>query len=156
MRNLFRMAIALAAGAAAMYYLDPRHGRRRRALVRDQGISAGHRLTHLARANARNASDRLRGVVARARSRLAHSGPVDDALLRERILSRLGHVASRPGAIEVTVREGRVVLSGVAASRGEIDEVVHAVATTRGVGEVDNLLAPDYSEHADVLGAAQP
>lgn len=152
MTNLAKLAIAFAAGAAAMYWFDPQTGRRRRALVRDQGIAARHELERIARAKTKRAGDRLHGVAARTRARLADE-QVDDERLRERVRARLGHVVERPGAIEVKVHDGRVVLSGTAASREEIDEVIHTVAGMPGVGEIDNLLAPDYSEHADVLGA---
>ncbi|HWP18343.1 MAG TPA: BON domain-containing protein, partial [Burkholderiaceae bacterium] len=36
MRDLLSTVVGLAAGAAAMYYLDPEMGRRRRALVKDK------------------------------------------------------------------------------------------------------------------------
>lgn len=151
MGKLFRFAVALAAGAVAMYYFDPQRGRRRRALVRDRGVAARHEVERLARAKARRAVDHLHGVVARTRAHIANA-PVDDDRLRERVRSQLGHVVARPSGIDVQVRDGRVVLSGVAASREEIDALVHTVATLPGVGEVDNLLAPDYSTHAEVLG----
>ena len=150
MTNLVKLAIAFATGAAVMYYLDPVAGRRRRALVRDQGVAARHDLERAARAKAKRASDRLHGAAARTRSRMADEA-VDDDRLRERVRARLGHVAGHPGSIEVKVRDGRVVLSGTAASREEIDEIIDTVAGMPGVGEVDNLLAPDFSEHADVL-----
>jgi len=151
MNNLTRLIVAFAAGAAAMYWFDPRTGRRRRALVRDRGIALRHDLERIARAKPRHAGHSLHGAAARTRARLADA-PVDDDRLFERVRARLGHVVEHPGAIDVKVRDGRVVLSGTAASREEIDEVIHTVAALPGVGEIDNLLAPDYGEHAEVLG----
>jgi hyperosmotically inducible periplasmic protein len=150
MARLFRLVAAFAAGAALMYYLDPRSGRRRRALVRDKGIAAGHDLARLARGKAKRASDRLHGAAARTRARMRRE-QVDDERLRERVRARLGRVVAHPRDIEVRVRDGRVVLSGHA-SRAEIDELVQSVAAIRGVGEIDNLLSPPMPGIA-VLGA---
>ena len=50
MTTLFRIAAAFAAGAAAMYFMDPLVGRRRRALMRDQGVAAGHNVEDFVRA----------------------------------------------------------------------------------------------------------
>jgi osmotically-inducible protein OsmY len=146
MGTLFRIAAAFAAGAAAMYYLDPETGRRRRALVRDRGIAARHDLEDYASATSRRASDKLQGTAARTRSRVSRE-PVDDEQLHERIRSRLGHVVERPGDIEVQVRDGYVVLSG-SADEEEIDELVSTVAAIKGVEGVDNLLTVDGEGNA--------
>ena len=139
MGTLFRIAAAFAAGAAAMYYLDPETGRRRRALVRDRGIAARHDLEDYASAASRRASDKLQGTAARTRSRVSRE-PVDDEQLHERIRSRLGHVVERPGDIEVQVRDGYVVLSG-SVDEEEIDQLVSAVTAIKGVEGVDNLVS---------------
>jgi osmotically-inducible protein OsmY len=140
MARLFRLVAALAAGAALMYYLDPRSGRRRRALVRDKGVAAGHDLARLASGKATRASDRLHGVVARTRARMRRE-QVDDERLHERVRARLGRVVAHPRDIEVRVRDRRVVLSGHA-SRAEIDQLIGTVAAIGGVGEIDNMLSP--------------
>ena len=49
MNALLKTLTLVAAGAAAMYYLDPAEGRRRRALVKDKGASAGRNLKASAR-----------------------------------------------------------------------------------------------------------
>jgi osmotically-inducible protein OsmY len=146
MGTLFRIAAAFAAGAAAMYYLDPETGRRRRALVRDRGIAARHDLEDYASAASRRASDTLQGTAARTRSRVSRE-PVDDEQLHERIRSRLGHVVERPGDIEVQVRDGYVVLSGTV-DEEEIDQVLSTVAAIAGVEGVDNLLSVDGEGNA--------
>ena len=140
MASMFRLAAAFAAGAALMYCLDPRSGRRRRALMRDKGVAAGHELAHRFRGKAKRTADRLHGVAARTRARMRDE-PVDDERLHERVRARLGRVVAHPRDIEFKVRDGRVVLSGHA-SRMEIDELVESVAAIRGVGEVDNMLSP--------------
>ena len=139
MGTLFRIAAAFAAGAAAMYYLDPETGRRRRAMVRDRGIAARHDLEDYASATTKRASDKLQGAAARTRSRVSRE-PVDDEQLHERIRSKLGRVVERPGDSEVQVRDGYVVLSG-SADEEEIDQLVSTVAAIKGVEGVDKLLS---------------
>ena len=139
MGTLFRIAAAFAAGAAAMYYFDPETGRRRRALVRDRGVSASHELEDYASTTSKRMSDKLQGAAARTRSRVSRE-PVDDEQLHERIRSQLGRVVERPGDIEVQVRDGYVVLSG-SADEEEIDQLLSTVAAIKGVEGVDNLLS---------------
>lgn len=143
MNAVVRLAVAFAAGAIAMYYLDPNTGRRRRALMRDQGVAARHDLERYARARSKRAVDRLRGAAAKTRARLAHE-PVDDDVLRERIRAKLGHLVEHPGTVTVEVREGMAVLGGRAA-RGEIDRLVEAVSSMTGVEHVDNRLSVNVS-----------
>ena len=81
---------------------------------------------------------RLNGTVARTRARLSH-GPVDDEQLLERIRSRLGHLLEHPRSVEVAVRDGNVVLTG-RASVSDIDHLMEAISSMRGVEDVDNRL----------------
>lgn len=147
MNTITRIATAFAAGAAAMYYLDPLVGRRRRALVRDKGVSAGHDLEQFARAKSRRATDKFHGVVAETKAALA-AAPVGDAQLRERIRSRLGRMVDAPGDISVDVRGGRVMLRGHART-GEIDEVLDRVSLMRGVASVENHLVASEAMRSD-------
>jgi hyperosmotically inducible periplasmic protein len=136
--TLFRIAAVFAAGAVAMYFMDPAVGRRRRALMRDQGVAAGHDVENFVRTKTRRAVHHLNGTVARTRARLSH-GPVDDDQLLERIRSRLGHLLEHPRAVEVAVREGNVVLTG-RASAADIDHLMETISSMRGVESVDNRL----------------
>lgn len=138
MNAVVRLILAVAAGAVAMYYLDPTTGRRRRALARDQGVAAGHHAEAFVRGKSRRAAGRVRGVVARTRSRIFPE-PVDDGQLHERIRAKLGHLVTHPGAVKVEVHEGRVMLSGTASGK-EIDNLVDAVAAMPGVEAIDNRL----------------
>src|SRR5688500_7494361 len=113
MNTLSRLATAFAAGAAAMYFLDPTVGRRRRALVRDKGVAARHDLEDYARATGKRAADHLQGAAAEARAQVA-AGPVGDQRLHDRIRSGLGRMVERPGDVSVHVQDGRVVLMGSA------------------------------------------
>lgn len=147
MKNLFRLAAVFAAGALAMYYMDPSTGRRRRALVRDRSVAAGHDAGDFARGKVRHTRDHMRGFMARARERLSRE-PVDDDQLHERIRSRLGRLVSHPGEVHVEVSQGLVVLRGTA-SAVEIEDLVETVASMRGVHSIDNRLSAggDVSRH---------
>ncbi|HVE52817.1 MAG TPA: BON domain-containing protein [Ramlibacter sp.] len=95
---------AAAAGALAMYYLDPELGAQRRALLAELvrgGLPGSARPPH------------GRGRYARhMRDAPVHADPRSDAELRERIQLRLGRMVSHPRAIRVDVEDGVVRLSG--------------------------------------------
>ncbi|TCS39433.1 hypothetical protein EDC30_101389 [Paucimonas lemoignei] len=64
----FTVAIGAAAlGAAAMYLLDPQHGRRRRAVARDKVNSARIKTRKAAERTARDLNNRAKGIVAKTR-----------------------------------------------------------------------------------------
>lgn len=135
MGTLFRLATAFAVGAAAMYYFDPLVGRRRRALVRDKGVSMRHDLEDFAEAQSRHAADRMQGAVARTRSRMDHA-PVSDRQLHERIRSKLGRLVEHPHQVSVEVANGEVVLSGPI-SDDESEQLIDTVAAMPGVESVE-------------------
>ena len=141
MKTWTRLAAAVAAGAALMYYLDPQSGRRRRALLRNRGASAGQDAGRLVRDNSREAVDRAGDVLRRARGALVGTPPADDVLL-DRIRSRMGHVIEHPGQVNVDVQQGFVVLRG-RASIEEIEDLTLQLGAMRGVTGVDNRLIPD-------------
>ncbi len=141
MKRLLALATGLAAGALAMYMLDPNNGRRRRALVRDKAVAAGHDLGRLSRRTTRQAANHLRGTAARLRARTRHS-PLDDEQLHEHIRARLGHTLHHPAHVEVQVDHGHVVLKGTA-SVEEMDLLVATVSKMQGVHGVENRLTPE-------------
>ena len=95
---------AAAAGAVAMYYLDPELGARRRALLADlmrDGLPGERRPQGRGR------------ITRRALPRgAAGSDPRTDAELRDRIRAALDRMVSHPRALHVRVEEGVVHLSG--------------------------------------------
>lgn len=132
-------------GALATYYLDPRRGRLRRAHVVDF-------LTHARRLEGRlvdkataDATNRVRGLVERARS--APSGEVGDEVLDARVRAALGTVVSHPSALEIAVRGGQVTLGG-AILAAEADNALRRVNQVKGIrGVIDRL---DRHRAADV------
>lgn len=136
MNSVLRLATVFAAGVAAMYYLDPQTGRRRRARVRDKGAAVGHDVKEAARSRTRRVVDHARGAAARTRAQLANE-VVDDDILRDRVRSRLGHLVDAP--IDVEVRDGRVVLIGNLTARG-FDELISDISAVPGVQHVESRL----------------
>lgn len=140
MNTVFRVITAFTAGAAIMYYLDPVAGRRRRALVRDRGVAAGHDVEDFARAKSKRAVDRAQGMVARTRAGLS-TASVGDEQLHGRIRTKLGRLVDHPGQVNVDVHDGHVTLRG-SASTAEIEQVTGALSAMRGVEDIDNRLSP--------------
>ncbi len=116
-------------GVAAARFLDPRAGARRRAEVVQKSVHAAHKAADAAGKSSRDLRNRSRGLW---HAIFAPEGPVDDAVLVERVRSRLGRVCSHPGALEVSAAGGCVVLRGpVLAS--EYNQIVEAAACVGGV-----------------------
>lgn len=128
----------LGVGAALMYLFDPERGNRRRALLRDKVFHVAHSTGEKVDVKSRDAANRLHGLLARTKS-LVTRERVPDTLLAERVRSRIGHVVSHPGSIEVTVQDGRVTLVGPALTR-EVDPLLCEVERVRGVAGVENKL----------------
>jgi hypothetical protein len=143
------VATAAAAGAAVMYLLDPDRGRGRRASLRDQVVHAAHQAERAAGATSRDLGHRARGVVAELRGRLV-SRPVNDVLLGERVRTRIGAVIGHAGAVEASVDDGIVTLSGPVLA-DEVERLVHRVRGVRGVKRVDNHLEV-HAEPGNVPG----
>ena len=135
---MFRVLTALAAGAAAMFLLDPAGGRRRRALVRDKLVRAAHVARRIAAGKGEHLVDRSRGFVAELRSAVRRDA-LDDEQLEARVRARLGHVASHPHALEARVHHGVVTVAGIVPS-DEVAPVLSAIGGVRGVVRVESLL----------------
>ncbi|AKJ27549.1 BON domain-containing protein [Caldimonas brevitalea] len=141
MRYLFSTLVRVAVGAAAMYYLDPVLGRRRRALLRDKAIAISHDVREVAHARAKRAVDRAQGLVAVTRARLDGSVlPTSDRQLCERVRAQLGRMVSHARAVDVEARAGRVCLRGNILA-AEVDRLLATVSSMPGVEAVDNQLS---------------
>ncbi|TCS39637.1 putative membrane protein [Paucimonas lemoignei] len=102
-----------AVGAAAMYFSDPRQGRRRRALLRDKLYSLGLDALDTRDAKMRDIGNRIEGMRAKFRNALEGSGPPpSEQVLCARLRTLMGRLVSHPHAITVTANGGHVVFSG--------------------------------------------
>ncbi|HYE92951.1 MAG TPA: BON domain-containing protein [Terriglobales bacterium] len=151
MNSVVTLAGALVAGAGLAHFLDPDRGRRRRALVRDQLVSAAHAAGDAADAASRDFGNRVRGTLAGVRSRVA-AGNVDDDVLVERVRARMGGVVSHPRAIDVFAEDGCVTLQGPVLAR-EVGRLVRRVTAVPGVRRIDNRL--EVHRRADDVPALQ-
>lgn len=139
---------SFAAGAAAMYFFDPRMGRRRRALFRDGALCRFNSLAHQMDKAWRDVGNRAQGAVTAIRGamRRDHAG---DAILAQRVRSAIGRVVSHPHALEVSAGDACIVLRGHVLSN-ELHGLMSCVRGTRGVREVVNHL----EVHEDASGIA--
>jgi hypothetical protein len=149
---------AVAAGALAMYYLDPELGAQRRALLA-QLVRSGMP----AERNAQRA-ERLRR---RAYHRITRADPQSDAELRDQIQTRLGRLVSYPGAIDVSVQDGVVRLSGRVLAK-EREGLLQHVHEMPGVQKLVNAMSahddpqdmgrrlPEAQSAADTAAAGEP
>lgn len=138
MDRRWSLVSALGLGAGLMYLLDPDRGNRRRALVRDKAVRACNVTSAAMGKTSRDVSNRARGLLAEARSRLTRE-EVTDVVLVERARAKIGRVVSHPRSIEVTANQGRVTLAGPIPAR-EVDGLLATVAAVRGVTGVENRL----------------
>lgn len=106
---------AAGVGAGLTFFLDPRLGRRRRALVRDKAVRFAHVTSDAADTTSR------------------------DEVLVERVRARIGIVVRQPSSIDVSAQDGRVVLSGPVLA-DEVARLLRRIAGVRGVRAVDNRL----------------
>jgi hypothetical protein len=129
--GLFFAGAAL--GAGLMFLLDPRGGKRRRALIRDK-VARGSRLAREYGGKwGRHAAQEARGEVEERKARYRERGvEIPNEVLRERVRAQLGHVISHPGTLEVIANNGIVTLRGPVL-RGEIRKICDRLDDTRGV-----------------------
>jgi hypothetical protein len=133
--------LAGAAGAAAMFLLDPIAGRRRRAMLADRTAAALRNAGEQIEKGRRYATAQLGG---RAQS-LAHpgdGGPMpNDASLAAKVETELFRDPSVPkGKININVEQGTVVLRGEARSARQRHSLERRAERIPGVEGVENLL----------------
>ena len=135
------IGIAVATGlaaAAAMYWLDPQSGPRRRALVRDQLKHSGHSAKRFVTKAGRDIEHRAQGTYHESLSWMRRRA-VDDRKLEERVRAELGRLTSHAGAIQVSCTDGMVRLEGDVLE-SELASVLRGVGRVRGVRDVSNAL----------------
>jgi uncharacterized membrane protein/osmotically-inducible protein OsmY len=145
----------LSLGARLMYMLDPQQGRRRRALARDRAIWLAHQAELTLDRGVRDLLNRAQSVADDAFSLLAQK-PVSDAVLRERVRSRLGRASSHPHAIEVEAKDGWVTLTGPILQQ-EMRRALWAARSVAGVRHVENRMqAHREADVPDLQGGTAP
>jgi uncharacterized membrane protein len=122
-------------GAGLMYLLDPQRGRARRARLVNALVHANKAERRLFRKGLRDARQRLQGVS--ERSRRVFSEPAPDEVILGRVRSRLGRAIAHAHAhaLDLEVKEGRVILRGPVLT-AEAETVLRCIRGTMGVREV--------------------
>jgi hypothetical protein len=138
MNKALAFGAGLGLGTGLMYLLDPDRGKRRRALVRDKFVWAARKTGEGFEVTARDLRNRSQGIISELQSRFS-SEPVDDAVLVDRVRSKLGRIVSHPSAIQVTAQNGNVTVAGPILA-AEVPELLTCVRRVAGVNDlVDNL-----------------
>jgi uncharacterized membrane protein len=151
MKMISRTLTGAVLAAAAMYWLDPASGRRRRARLGDQ---LQHMLRKVGRgldASGRDLVNRMQGFTAQTLAAF-DGAPIEEGILAERVRSILGRVVSHPGAIDVAVKSGRVALTGTILAK-EVPALMRAVRSVRGVEDAQVRLT--VHESARSISALQ-
>jgi hypothetical protein len=129
------------AGAAAAYFLDPEHGRARRALLIDRSgarLGRGWRALNRLRAQAGSNAAAFPQKMVSLRS---GPRPADDLTLRDRVESEVFRNPDLPkGQINIDVESGIVTIRGQVDNAFQIANVEKAVMKVPGVAGVENLL----------------
>jgi uncharacterized membrane protein len=146
------IVIGAALGGAVMFFLDPEKGRRRRAWVRDQAISASSNVRTFVDSGKRDLLHRGSVATGRLHAMITRR-PASDSVLVDRVRSKMGHYVAHSSAIEVTASGGEVTLSGSIPAH-EHDELVDGVSRVKGVTAVfDGLTVYEKAEGlSDVSG----
>jgi len=121
-----------------MYFFDPRHGNRRRALMRDRVISVLHDTDDLIDRGVRDTRNRARGMLAEALGRLSE-GESDDWVTAERVRSEIGRFIPYSRSIDVDVADGKATLRGQVLEN-DLGYLMAKVSVVKGVKDVENQL----------------
>lgn len=139
---MFQFLFAALVGAAAMFFLDPDRGKRRRALARDRSAGTLRRAQDVsARLQRRVVSDSY-GLS----QRVSHPGemqepPPNDAVLAQKVMTELFRDRRIPkGSINVNAANGVVQLRGKVEHPEQILEIGSRVRRIPGVADVEVLL----------------
>jgi len=148
-----------AIGAGLMYLADPDRGNRRRSGVRDKVAHGFHSVGSVVDKGIRDLRNRVRGTAAETWSAVKPAN-VSDEILVERVRAKIGRSISHPSAIEVTAKQGKIILSGPVLE-SEADDLIDAAYSVRGVRDVESRIethrtsedAPGLQGHS---GRARP
>jgi hypothetical protein len=144
-----RFISVLGAGAALMYFLDPKSGRGRRARVRDRAEHVKSSSVHTVGKAGRDLRNRARGASHAVTATLRRE-VVPDGILRERVRSALGHHVRHAKPVDVDVVDGTAILSGAVVA-SEADGMVKAVEHVGGIREVIDRMER-YEHPEDIPG----
>ena len=137
-----RIALFAAVGAALTYFLDPRNGRRRRAVTKDWTVARLRRAWRRLGGAGSSAAAQTTGLARKATHLREEEKPrPSDATLAQKVESEVFRAPERPkGQVSVNAENGVVYLRGEVESTDLIRELDDAVRKVQGVRDVENLL----------------
>jgi hypothetical protein len=136
-------ALALAAGVALAFFLDPRSGKRRRHLVRDRTTAAFRRRARRVQRQAHYEAGKVVGLAHAITHREQAAPELDDVSLVRKVESELFRDRTiSKGRISINADRGIVVLRGQLEDAQQIQRIEREVRGVAGVRDVENLLHP--------------
>ncbi|MGH2725138.1 MAG: BON domain-containing protein [Actinomycetota bacterium] len=138
--KVVRGGLAVLAGAAAAFFLDPVSGKRRRHVARDKLTSFASGLAGRAGRTGRYVASTATGKIEALRHR-RDGGPENDQVLAHKVESEVFQSDDIPKArISVNAERGVVFLRGQVDSPDKIAEIERRVRAIYGVRDVRNLM----------------
>jgi hypothetical protein len=138
MARIARLMRGIASGVAFMYFLDPKMGARRRALLRDKVVKLFNRTSDRLENATEMATDRARGIAAETAKRF-NPQPISDETLVARVRSEMGHYLLHPHAVQVTANNGHLTLTGNILAH-EVPPLLTKLKGMQFVQSIDNRL----------------
>jgi osmotically-inducible protein OsmY len=135
--------LATAAGTgAAVYFLDPDQGKRRRHLARDRATALLRRGAQKTERARRMATSNAEGLVERAKATARKQQPPgDDVTLKNKIETELFRDPDAPkGSVNVDVVDGVVTLRGQVERPEQVRDLEAQARGIVGTRDVENLL----------------
>jgi uncharacterized membrane protein len=138
-----------------MYFMDPQHGSRRRAMVRDRANRFVEDIDQSIDNALQDTRNRARGVLSEMTARLSDE-QTPDWILEERVRANLGRIGQNTRGISINADEGRIHLTGHVI-RGDEEAIVKSAMRTRGVQGVENRLqVVDNPQDIPALQTSRP
>src|SRR5215204_5831360 len=133
--SLLGILAGIGTGAAAMYFLDPDRGARRRAIATDKLASSVKGIPRAVRVTRQDIANRAYGTWAETQHLFTKNDASDD-VVEARVRSKMGRIVFHPHAIKVTVNDGNVVLSGPIFA-DEVNTLLKCAGSVAGVRSVE-------------------
>ncbi|HEY1358809.1 MAG TPA: BON domain-containing protein [Thermoleophilaceae bacterium] len=135
------LVIGAAAGAAAVWFLDPNEGARRRNLVRDKALKYARETGSQAQSGASYAAGQAKHAVYEAAPSGGGGEELNDPTLARKVESEIFRSAEAPkGQVSVNVENGVVYLRGQVPDEELGRRLAEDASKVDGVRGVENLL----------------
>ena len=128
-------------GSLGTLFLDPQHGKRRRAMLVDRTAGLFRRTGRRAERAGRGVGARVYGMSQQVQHQKEEPKEFDDATLTRKVETEIFRDADVPkGQINVNAQEGVVQLRGEVPNAEMLNDLVEKTHNVQGVRDVENLL----------------